>query len=207
MFLAELAAFAEASQRLSDMELLQPSRCSGWSRLDAIVHTRAGLEEMLVGYFTLTASEADHDAASHRGSHPDDRDADPVPHILWLRRTASAYGRPRDAVRHLKAVSDQVRRVVAGSADRTVHFQNMTLTGGDFLATWTVELGVHHLDLDLTESSPTPPSLDVTKQTIEAIAMHPIPAGLSGDKGLLAALGRTPWPDHVPTHPSYPVSL
>lgn len=151
VFLGQLEAFVDASQALCDMDLLKPSMCSGWSRLDAVVHVRAGLEEMMAGYLTHTTSDPDHDAASHWGSHPDDRDVDPVPHILWLRRTASAYGRPSAAVRHLKAVHDRVRKVVAGSSDRTIEFQNMTLSGGDFLATWTVELAVHHLDLNLSQ--------------------------------------------------------
>ncbi len=162
---------------------------------------------MMAGYLTHTTSAPDHDAASHWSDHPADRDVDPVPHILWLRRTASAYGRPSAAVRHLKAVDARVRKVVAGSADRTVEFQNMTLTGGDFLATWTVELAVHHLDLNLPGHSPTAESLNVTKRTIEAIAMHPIPNGLSGDQGFLTALGRTSWPSQIPAHPSYPISL
>ncbi|MBT0993366.1 maleylpyruvate isomerase N-terminal domain-containing protein [Cellulomonas sp. DKR-3] len=110
LFVAQAAEFLAACEALSDLELLDPSRCRGWSRLDLLVHVRAGLDEMAADLATPSTAPPDHDAAGYWGSHPDDRDEDVVPHVMWLRRTASAYGRPRAAVRHL---ADSTGRAVA----------------------------------------------------------------------------------------------
>lgn len=94
LFKHQATGFLEAAQALDDTELLDPSRCRGWSRLDLIVHVRMGLDGMASTTAATTQQPADHDAVSYWTSDPDVRDDDPVPHIMWLRRTASAYSRP-----------------------------------------------------------------------------------------------------------------
>ena len=44
---AQTQAFVTAAESFSEYDLLWASRCHGWSRLDAVVHVRAGLEEMV----------------------------------------------------------------------------------------------------------------------------------------------------------------
>jgi hypothetical protein len=89
----QLDAFVAAAESFSDYDLLGASRVHGWSRLEAVVHVRAGLEEMVGVCATQVEAEPDHDAASYWASFAAD-DNDAVPQILWMRRTAAAYSRP-----------------------------------------------------------------------------------------------------------------
>jgi hypothetical protein len=100
----QLTAFVAAAESFSEYQLLGASRCHGWSRLDAVVHVRAGLEEMVGVCAAQVDDPPDHDAASYWGSFAD-ADDDPVPPILWMRRTAAAYNRPEGALRHLRDVA------------------------------------------------------------------------------------------------------
>ncbi len=189
---------------MDDLAALDPARCRGWSRLDVIVHVRLGVEEMAATAAAYTDQTPDHDAASYWTSHPDDRDADPVAHILWLRRTASAYSRPASAVHHLRLVADLARRVLVGAPDRVVLFQGKAMTMGDFLATWVVELAVHQLDLG---SGGTPVGAALARRTLEAIAGADLPEQLSDADAVLAGLGRIPWPPQTGSPGRFPVSL
>lgn len=58
-------ALVAAADALTDDALLAPSRCAGWSRLDALVHVHLGLQEMLLGVVTPADAEPDVDAASY----------------------------------------------------------------------------------------------------------------------------------------------
>lgn len=110
-----------AADSLSDMQLLAPSRCQGWRALDLVVHLRMGLQEMVIGV-ARSNDAPDHDAASYWGSHPENRDDDPVSHILWLRRIASAYSRPSAAVTHLKQVAQGASVGVRSMQDGQLQF-------------------------------------------------------------------------------------
>jgi len=202
----QVAAFVAACSELTDLELLAPARCHGWSRVDTVVHVRLGLEELLAAWVARTAEPATRDAASYWSGHPDGRDEDPVPHILWLRRTASAYTRPARAVHHLKVVAGSLTAALDHLAAGCVAFQGMVLSVGDLLATWVVELAVHQLDLDV-EAPPTPGALALTRRTLEAVAGGPLPAGLDDSQAVLVALGRVPWPVGVEPVTHLPVSL
>jgi hypothetical protein len=196
--------FVAAAESLDDMQLLDSSRCRGWGVLDVIVHVRMGLQEMAVGTTSRTSEAPDRDAASYWMDHPDDRDEDPVPHILWLRRVASAYGRPGDAVTHLKDVADSTTKAVRAMPPGLVEFQGRRLLSGDFLATWVVELAVHQLDLGLDDA---PSGLGWTRMTLEAVADADLPAGLDDRSAMLAALGRVSGPAFVPLPPPFPIAL
>lgn len=197
----QLTSFLAAIEPLSDLDLLAPSLCRGWSRLEVVTHVRIGLEELATTTTRRVDGPADHDAASYWTSHPDDRDDDPVPHLLWMRRVASAYQRPSGAVAHLRTAIETARHAVRVLPDAVVDFQDKWMTSGDFLATWVVELAVHQLDLDLGDS---PVGLDWARATLEALAGEPPPADLDDRTAVLAGLGRTRGPD-LPA--SYPVSL
>lgn len=196
LFLDELAALVAASGGLDDRALLAPSRCHGWAVVDALVHVRVGLDEMLAGVATATDAPADCDAASYWAAPPPgtDPEADDIDGILWTRRTASAYRRPVGAVGHLAAVADRVRRAVSAMGDGNVAFQGHVLRSGDFLATWAVELAVHHLDLtrELSLPDPTPDSLRMSRDTLEAIAGERFPDSMSDAVAVLIGTGRRP---------------
>ena len=193
-----------AADALSDLQLLAPSRCHGWSALDVVVHLRMGLQEMVVGAGP-TDDGPDHDAASYWASHPDDRDDDPVPHILWVRRVASAYGRPSAAVSHLKDVAEGAIVAVRSMQEGLIAFQGKHLRSGDFLATWVVELAVHQLDFDIDGDEPV--GIDWARRTLEAIADADLSSGMDDRSAVLVGLGRIPPPAGVALYDSYPVSL
>lgn len=189
---------------LSDMQLLGPSRCHGWSALDLVVHLRMGLEEMVIAV-APSHDEPDHDAASYWGSHPDDRDEDPVAHILWLRRVASAYSRPSAAVTHLKQVAEGASVAVRSMQEGQIQFQGQHLRSGDFLASWVVELAIHQLDLGIEGDEPV--GLEWARQTLEAVADADLPSELDNRSAVLVGLGRVPRPAGVTVSDPYPVSL
>ncbi|MEW1953698.1 maleylpyruvate isomerase N-terminal domain-containing protein [Terrabacter sp. NPDC080008] len=217
----QVGEFVEAAEGCDDLQLLAPARCHGWSRLDVVVHVRSGLQEMALGTLVTSSLAPDHDAASYWSAHPDDRDRDPVPHILWLRRTAAAYGRPTSAVAHLREVAYAARGAVRAMPEATVTFQGKRLRSGDFLATWVVELAVHELDLDLDldaggsehgEPDGDPDGrgregLAWTRTTLEAVAGTQLPEGLDDRTAVLAGLGREPSPAGTPLQAPFPVSL
>lgn len=204
-FAGQVAEFLAAAHSLDERRLLSASRCHGWSVLDLVVHVRLGLEEMAVGTTSLCARVPDHDAASYWATHPDDRDDDPVPHILWLRRVASAYARPAGALRHLQDVATRAATAVNNMNPGVVEFQSKRMDSGDFIATWVVELAVHQLDLGRDGESPA--GLAWARQTLEAIADVDLPAQLDDAAAVLAGLGREPLNDTALLEPPYPITL
>lgn len=204
LFIQQAQGFLHAAQALTDMELLDPSQCRGWSRLDLVVHVRMGLDEMTSTASVTTDRPADHDAASYWASHPDDRDSDPVPHVLWLRRMASAYARPSGAVAHLADVTARACAVTNTLRRGQVLFQDKVLTSSDFLATWVVELAIHELDLT-PEADPA--GITMARRTVEALGGSSLPREWDDRIATLAGLGRVPWPTAVNLPPGFPVHL
>jgi hypothetical protein len=190
----QLDVFVAAARSFSEYDLLGASRLHGWSRLDVVVHCRLGLEEM-VGVCAMQVDGAcDHDAASYWASFAEDDD-DRVPHIMWMRRTSTAYNRPEGALRHLDDVAAMLRVALVRMPDHPVLFQGKTMTSGDFLATWVVELAVHQLDLGEGAGAATPESLQVVRRTVEAVADVDLPETWGDEDAALIALGRVPLPE------------
>jgi hypothetical protein len=89
-----------------------------------------------------------------------------------------------------------------------VLFQGKTMTSGDFLATWVVELAVHHLDLGEGAGHPTPESLAVVRRTVEALTDSHLPTSWEDEAAALIALGRLPLPADAPALAgTLPISL
>jgi hypothetical protein len=191
---SQLDEFVAGAESFSDYDLLGASRVHGWSRLEVVVHVRAGLEEMVGVCAAQVDAEPDHDAASYWMSFAAD-DEDPVPHILWMRRTATAYSRPEGALRHLRDVATMARIALERTPDHPVLFQGKTMTSGNFLATWVVELAVHQLDLEDGAGHPTAGSLATVRRTVQAVADVDLPAAWSDEDAALIALGRVPLPE------------
>lgn len=204
LFAKQAQEFLECSQKLSDAELLDPSLCRGWSRLDVVVHVRMGLEEMASSANIGTLSPPDHDAASYWIGLKQGDDDDPVERTLWLRRTAASYTRPKKAVEHLKSVINRSVSVVRSMQPGVVCFQSQKLSSGNFLGTWVVELAVHQLDLTPHNH---PVGIDWSKKTIETLAGVPLPIQLNDDDSILAAIGRKPWPRNVNKPDAYPINF
>lgn len=190
VFCDAVERFVSTVQALSDYELLAASRCHGWAVMDVVTHVRVGLQEMLGAFTAFTEEPADQDAMTYWQDYAGD--SDPVDPILWTRRTAAAYRRPSGAVPHLRMAADAVDSASARMRDGRVSFQGHTLSTGDFLATWTVELAVHQLDLGHTidVAEPTPGSARLARRTVEALLGTELPTALSDISCALLGTGR-----------------
>ena len=192
--LAQLDALVSAVRGLSDLELMAASHCTGWTVGDVVVHVHLGLQEMLLGLVTRTDEDADTDAAEYWRSAPptNDEDGDQVAGMRFVRLLGAAYRRPAGLVRHLLPTVEGVRAAVTALQPGAVRFQGHVLTTGDFLATWAVELAVHHLDLtrELTVAPPAAPALGLARTTIEALVGAELPGTWADDTVVLLGAGR-----------------
>src|ERR1700744_5388523 len=170
-FLGELETFLHVASDLDDRELLAASRCQGWNVAEVIVHVHLGLQEMLLGIVTPTDAEPDTDAAGYWQSPvpATDTGADQLDAMRFVQRLGAAYRRPTGAVGHLRPTARGIQTATRAIALGAVRFQGHVLTTGDFLATWAVELAVHHLDLgrELDLQPPAPPALRLARATVE----------------------------------------
>mgnify|MGYP002758780453 FL=1 len=74
-------------------------------------------------------------------------------------------------MRHLHEVVQGLRNTVPTLPDGPIAFQGHVLTAGDMLATWAVELAVHHHDLALPAGAPAPApaAVHIGRLTAEAL--------------------------------------
>jgi hypothetical protein len=205
-FLDALDSFTGCARGASDQDLLAASRCAGWTAGDLVVHVHMGLQEMLLGLVTPAAEVAGTDAASYWRAAPPatDQDAGPTDGIRFVRLVGAAYRRPSGAVRHLLPTVDGVRSAVTRLDVGAVRFQGHVLSTGDFLATWAVELAIHHLDLRI--GTPAPAALRLARRTVEALAGEPVPESWPDELAVLLGAGRIP-PDAAQRSaaPAFPV--
>ena len=173
-FLGELEAFLRVAGDLDERQLLAASRSQGWNVVDVIVHVHLGLQEMLLGIVTPTDAEPDTDAARYWQSAVPSTDtgADELDTVRFVQRLGAAYRRPTGAVGHLRPTVRGIQTATRALVPGAVRFQGHVLATGDFLATWAVELAVHHLDLgrELDLEPPARPALRLARATVEALA-------------------------------------
>ncbi|TDQ00217.1 maleylpyruvate isomerase N-terminal domain-containing protein [Labedaea rhizosphaerae] len=193
--IAALDALADALDALTDDRALAPSRCHGWLVCDVLAHLHLGLQEMLLGTLQTTHEAPDTDAATYWRATPPRSDpaADDLDGLVFARRLAAAYRRPTGLVAHLRPTVLGLRTAVGAMADGAVRFQGHVLSTGDFLATWAVEVAVHHLDIDVGD--PAAAALRLARQTVDAIAGERMPAELGDAEVALSGFGRIAVPD------------
>ena len=195
-FLAELDLLVAVAADLTDRDLLAPSRCAGWTTGEVLTHVHLGLQEMLLGCVARTDEAAGTSASDYWRGFPagPDRDDEPSPDdgMLFIRRLAAAYRRPTGVVRHLTPTAEGVRAAVRALPAGAVRFQGHVLTTGDFVATWAVELAVHHLDLqrELRLPAPAAGALRLGRRTVEVLAGGDLPAGWDDETAVLRGTGR-----------------
>ncbi|WP_340538510.1 maleylpyruvate isomerase family mycothiol-dependent enzyme [Nocardioides sp. GXZ039] len=182
--------FLEAAESIGELDLLEPSRCAGWSRMDVVVHVLAGWQEMFGGLVSPVESEPTVDAASFWTQFADQYTTDdPIPVIMSQRRRTAAYARPASAMAQLRDVAEAARRAVDAVADRPVLWDGRVYSAGDYLAVWAVEDVVHQLDLRV-DVAPPASGLSIARNTIEALIDEPLPAGLDDAEATLIGTGR-----------------
>jgi hypothetical protein len=194
-FVAEYALLDELAASLSDEQTLLASRCRGWAVCDVLCHLDLGMVEILVALASPTDRPADTDFAAYwrdccAPGEPD------LGHARWVRLVASAYQRPGGLVRHMRLTTGAaLRQARAAPADQRLEFQGHVIEMGDFLATWVVEAAIHHLDLtvELPDApAPVPASLQVTRETLDALLGEPPPTGWDDTTYALKGTGRLP---------------
>ncbi len=199
-FLGQLDTLVAAASALDDDELGAASRCRGWLVGDVLLHVHLGLQEMLLGLLDPTDAEPTHDAAGYWTAEVPrtDPDTDALAGARFVRLLAAAYRRPRGIVAHLRPTADGLVRAVRAAAAGSVRFQGHVLATGDFLATWAVELAVHHLDLgrELDLPDPHPGALRTARDTVQALVGE-LPAQWSDETAVLVGTGRLPLNDRL----------
>lgn len=183
-------AFCQAAAEFSEYDLLGPSRCHGWTRLDVVTHVLAGWQEMLQGMVAAVDDPASVDAASYWPAFETDiADQDPVLVLISQQRRSLAFSRP-DAARHqLGDVANALLRGIELLPDSNRSWQGHVFAAGDFLAIWAVEDVVHQLDL--LAGAPAPPSgLRLARRTIEALVEEELPAAWNDEQAVLIGTGR-----------------
>jgi uncharacterized protein (TIGR03083 family) len=195
-FLAQLTTLVPVASGLDDAQLGAASRCHGWLVADVLVHVHLGLQEMLLGLLDPTDAAPDRDAATYWTAEAPrtDPDADALAGARFVRLLAAAYRRPSGAVAHLRPTADGLVRAVRAARPGAVRFQGHVLSTGDFLATWAVELAVHHLDIarELDLPAPDPTALRMARDTVQALAAGELPAQWTDETAVLVGTGRVP---------------
>jgi uncharacterized protein (TIGR03083 family) len=175
---------------MSELELLDASRCRGWTRLDVVVHLVGGWHEMLGGLVSPVDDTPTVDSASYWTAFTDEfHDDDPVPTLMAQRRRTAAYERPASACEQLRDVGAAVLRGIDAMPDRRCLWQGHVFDPGDFLTVWVVEHVVHHLDL-LSQERPPADGLRLARRTIEALVDEPLPGSWSDVTATLVGTGR-----------------
>ncbi|MDQ4093595.1 MAG: maleylpyruvate isomerase N-terminal domain-containing protein, partial [Actinomycetota bacterium] len=150
-FLEQLETLLTVCTHFDDDQLLAASRCRGWTVGDVLVHVHLGLQDMLLGVVWPVDANPDTDAASYWCSTvpTNDPQADQIARVRFVRLLGAAYRRPTGLVGHLRPTAEGLARAVSALREGALRFQGHVLSTGDFLATWAVELTVHHFDLGL----------------------------------------------------------
>lgn len=192
-FVESVEAFLRAVDGFDEHALLGTSRCHGWTRLDVVVHTMAGWQEMLGGMVSRVDDEPTVDAATYWPGFAEAYGGDPVGTVMAQRRRTAVYGRPSGACEQLRDVAGMVLRGAAGMAEGRYSWQDQVFTAGDYLAIWAVEDVIHHLDLLADEPAPAS-ALGLARATVEALA-GPLPGDWETEEAVLVGTGRRPAPD------------
>jgi hypothetical protein len=191
---ASVEAFVRVVEGLDELELLDASRCRGWTRLDVVVHVLAGWQEMLGGLVSPVEPEPTVDAASYWTAFAEQYgDEDPVLALMAQRRRTAAHARPSTATAQLRDVAQALLRGIEACRDEHLLWQGHVFTAGDFLTTWAVEDVVHQLDLLVDEPLPAS-ALALARASVEALAGGPLPADWDDAEAVLAGAGRVPAP-------------
>ncbi|GAA0260393.1 maleylpyruvate isomerase N-terminal domain-containing protein [Cryptosporangium japonicum] len=192
---ADLSAFLDAR---TDEDLLARSRCRGWVVADVLAHLHLGLSEMITGFAYRVDAPPDTDFLTYWSGYPEPDPDAAVGQIRFARLLASAYGRPTGLLDHFRPTLEAVRRFVAQADDGCVRFQGHVLPLGDFVATWVVEIVVHHLDVLVELPGPTP-DLTLAVRTLDGLRGEgDRPADWDDVTYVLAGSGRIPGPKGYP---------
>jgi uncharacterized protein (TIGR03083 family) len=149
----QLTGLVALVEGVTDAELVRPTGCQGWRVADLVVHLRFDAEGLLAGLATTTEERPDRDFATYWTDFPPGRPVD----FAAVRPTwaiTAAFGTAPELRASFGYVATAASlAALAAPARGRVTFQGHVLEVRDFLATWVVELALHHLDLLVGPSS------------------------------------------------------
>src|SRR4051812_42357989 len=112
-FSESVEGFLRAVDCFDEWELLGPSRCHGWTRLDVVSHVIGGWQEMLGGLVSIVDRAPTVDAASYWTAFEEQYgDEDPVATLMAQRRRSASFAHPGSACDQLRDLSAVVLRGV-----------------------------------------------------------------------------------------------
>lgn len=161
-------------------------------------------DEMATAVQAKSSLPVSHDYITYWSSYEDDLGEDPIPALMRLRRTASAYERPSSSMTHLADAVDRACMTVESLNDQPVKFQGKTLMAADFVNTWIVELAIHLLDLNIDVA---PVGAHLGRSTVEALAGQDLPDSMTDKQALLVGFGREQLPKDMERTKYFPVQL
>lgn len=174
----ELALIDHVAGGLSDAELIATTACAGWRAADVVVHLRMSAEAILAGLASTTTAAVDRDAVSCWRDWTPGR----PPGFGDVRSTwamAAAYSQGKWLLAHFHDMCAAAERAARSAPAGRVSFQGHVLAVEDFLAMWTVEFTIHHLDLLVGLAglpTPAPEAIELVAVTLDGLleAQRPV---------------------------------
>ncbi|MBW0103088.1 maleylpyruvate isomerase N-terminal domain-containing protein [Pseudonocardia sp. KRD291] len=198
----QLARLQALLATFDDDDLHARSRCRGWVVADVLAHLHLGLQEMLCGFPMRTDAAPDTDHASYWRAPLPGSEHPEFEHVRFARALSSAYARPTALLEHMAPTVAALRRITRQLDEPyALQFQGHVLDVGDFVATWVLEVAVHHLDVTVElpgRPAPAGSALEVCRDSVAALLPPPTREATSGRDAtalLLAASGREPLDD------------
>ncbi|MHB1533260.1 MAG: maleylpyruvate isomerase N-terminal domain-containing protein [Acidimicrobiales bacterium] len=188
----ELALIGDLVRGLSDPELIRASGCEGWRVADLIVHLRMSSEAILAGLVNRTDEPADRDFVTYwRDWPPKGPPGFADVRSTWA--TSAVYSEGRWLLAHFAGMRGAAERAARAAPPGRLSFQGHVLDVEDFLAMWTVEFTVHHLDLTLNTTEapgPLPAAVELVTATLDGLLDAPRPAWWDTDTYIRKGSGR-----------------
>jgi uncharacterized protein (TIGR03083 family) len=205
-FDAEYQSVTAVTARLSDADLMRPTRCAGWAVADVLYHQLLDARRALRTFASPSDAPVDCDDVSYwrdyapgEASAPGGNDAaayagESAAHARYVRIAAAAYP-PGTLAWEWSETAAAACRAGRACAHRAVTTQGHVMTVTSFAATLAVEAAVHHLDLtvDLPVAPvPDPGSLALVRRVLAGLLGAPLPDSWDDVTAALKGTGREP---------------
>jgi Mycothiol maleylpyruvate isomerase N-terminal domain len=192
--------------RLSEADLMRPTRCAGWAVADVLYHQLLDARRALRTFASPSDAPADRDDVSYwRGYAPGEassagadgaaaRADEDAAHARYVRIAASAYP-PGKLAWEWSETAAAACRAARACGHQAVTTQGHVLTVTSFAATLAVEAAVHYLDLtvDLPGApAPDPASLALVRRVLSGLLGAPLPGSWDDVTAALKGTGREP---------------
>jgi hypothetical protein len=183
------AAYRELTIAVSGIDLLQPTRCTGWAAVDLLFHLVGDAQRALIALATPATGPPDVDFATYWIPFKPGTDG-AAAHAWWVRRSASAFTQPSSVTRLWQDTAPAaVRAALVADPAGFVATQGHIVAVPDFLATLATEATIHHLDLQ-ADHPPARESLQVAAETLDRLLGTTRPARPDLPTYILEATGR-----------------